>query len=217
MKVKYIRVSSLNQNTERQEIGNNFFPIIDKCSGSIPFFERNGGREIMEMIEEQKLTELFVSSIDRLGRDLKDILNVITLFNEKNIPIHFQSQGLTTLNSNGSENQISKMIISIMAIFAEMERDLIRERQKEGIQIAKMKGVYKGRKMGTKEDIMTFFNKDKNQKVIKYLKKGYKAVEISKIVGIHINTITKIKKALLTVMITFQFPKLIDIFLIFID
>jgi DNA invertase Pin-like site-specific DNA recombinase len=194
MKVKYIRVSSISQNTCRQELNNEFFPVVDKCSGSIPFFERDGGKGIMEMIEEQKLTELYVSSIDRLGRDLRDILNVITIFNEKKIPIHFQSQGLTTLNSDGKENQISKMIISIMAIFAEMERNLIKERQKEGIQIAKMKGIYTGRKRGTTEDVITFLNKDKNQKVIKYLKKGYKSVEISKIVGIHINTITKIKK-----------------------
>jgi len=194
MKVKYIRISSLSQNTSRQELNNEFYPVIDKCSGSIPFFQRDGGKEIMEMIEERKLTELFVSSIDRLGRDLKDILNVITIFNEKKIPIHFQSQGLTTLSSDGSENQMSKMIISIMGSIAEMERNLIRERQREGIYIAKMKGVYTGRKRGTKEDVMTFLNKEKNQKVIKYLKKGYKSVEISKIVGIHINTITKIKK-----------------------
>lgn len=194
MKVKYIRISSEGQKIDRQEFNNEFYSVIDKCSGSIPFFQRDGGKEIMEMIDEQKLTELFVLSIDRLGRDLKDILNVITVFNKKGIPIHFQSQGLTTLSPDGSENKMAKMLISIMGSISENERDLIRSRQREGIQIAKMRGVYKGRKRGTKEDTMTFLNKEKNQRVIKYLKKGYKAVEISKIVGIHVNTITKIKK-----------------------
>ena len=64
----------------------------------------------------------------------------------------------------------------------------------EGIKIAKLKGVYKGRHEGSKEDILTFLSKEKNKKALDYLKKGYKAVEISKITGIHINTITKIKK-----------------------
>jgi DNA invertase Pin-like site-specific DNA recombinase len=81
-----------------------------------------------------------------------------------------------------------------MESFAEFERALIRERQREGIAIAKMKGVYKGRKEGSKEDILTFLSKEKNKKALTYLQKGYSGKEISKIIGIHINTITKIKK-----------------------
>ncbi len=79
-----------------------------------------------------------------------------------------------------------------------MERKQIRERQREGIELAKLRGVYKGRVQGSKEDIRTFLNKPKVVKTIDYIKKGYKASEISRIVGIHINTITKIKKSLKT-------------------
>jgi DNA invertase Pin-like site-specific DNA recombinase len=85
------------------------------------------------------------------------------------------------------------MIISIMGSLAEMERNLIRERQREGIAIAKLKGKYTGRKSGTKEDTLTFLNKPKNQKVLTYLKKGYKGSEIAKIIGVHPNTISKVK------------------------
>jgi DNA invertase Pin-like site-specific DNA recombinase len=194
MKIKYIRISSPTQKIDRQEIDYCDDTIVDVCSGSIPFFGREGGGRILELIEQELITELFVSSIDRLGRDLKDLLNVISFFTIKKIPIHFEKQGLNTLNDDGSENQISKMIISIMGGLAEMEKNLINERQKEGIELAKLRGVYKGRKNGTKEDTLKFLGKEKNQRVLKYLKKGYKSVEISKIVDIHINTITKIKK-----------------------
>jgi hypothetical protein len=53
--------------------------------------------------------------------------------------------------------------------------------------------MYKGRQQGTKEDVLTFLEKDKNKKAIEYMKKGYKNTEISKITGLHINTLTKVK------------------------
>lgn len=195
MKVLYVRVSSLEQKTDRQRINENDFDIIieDKCSGAIPFFERDGGKQILMYLNKGLLTTLSVWQIDRLGRDLRDIINTIHFFNEKKISINFVSQGLTTL-TDGKENPISKMMISILGIVGEMERTQSKERQFEGIRIAKLKGIYKGRQEGSKEDILTFLSKEKNKKALDYLKKGYKAVEISKITGIHINTITKIKK-----------------------
>ena len=86
------------------------------------------------------------------------------------------------------------MIISILGIVGEMERNQIKERQLQGIQIAKIKGKYLGRKRGSNEDVLKFLSKPQNKKAIDYLKKGYKNNEISKLVGLHINTITKIKK-----------------------
>lgn len=63
-------------------------------------------------------------------------------------------------------------------------------------ELVRMKGnVYKGRKERSKEDVLKFLSEEKNKKVLEYLKKSYKAIEISKIVGVNINTITKIKKA----------------------
>jgi DNA invertase Pin-like site-specific DNA recombinase len=86
------------------------------------------------------------------------------------------------------------MMISILGIVGEMEKSQIRERQLEGIKIAKMKGVYKGRVEGSKEDSLKFLAKEKNKKALEYLKKGYKSIEIAKLTGVHINTITKIKR-----------------------
>ncbi|MFM7639865.1 MAG: hypothetical protein ACKO67_09090 [Bacteroidota bacterium] len=75
-----------------------------------------------------------------------------------------------------------------------MERNQIRERQLQGIAIAKAKGSYKGRKTGKKEDILAFLSKPKNKKAVELLKKGFKGTEVAKIVGVHLNTISKIKR-----------------------
>jgi DNA invertase Pin-like site-specific DNA recombinase len=133
-------------------------------------------------------------SIDRCGRDLLDILSVIRFMNDNLIPMIFIQQGLRTIDDKGKENAISKMMISILGTVAEMERSRIRENQKEGIELAKLRGVYKGRRKGAKSDIQKWIQKPKIAKTIEYLKKGYKASEISKIVGVHVNTITKVKK-----------------------
>ena len=91
------------------------------------------------------LQSLSVWQIDRLGRDLRDIMNTIHYFNEKGVCIHFVAQGLSTLDNEGKENAISKLIISILGIVGDMGRKQIRENQMEGIRIAKLNVTYTGR------------------------------------------------------------------------
>ncbi len=160
MKVFYVRVSSLEQKTDRQRVSEKEYDLVieDKCSGSVPFFEREGGKKIKQLFDKGILTSLSVWTIDRLGRDLLDVLNTIQFLSEQGIRIHFIQQGLISLDEEGKENPISKMIISILGIVAEMERKQIKERQREGIELAKLRGVYKGRTNGSKEDIRSFLN-----------------------------------------------------------
>lgn len=195
MKVFYTRVSTLSQNNDRQLAKTEgYYLIEDKCSGAIPFFERDGGRKIKRLLEKNEVDELCVHQIDRLGRNLMDILNTISVFSKEKVCVHFVQQGLKTLNEDKSENQIARMIISILGIVAEMERNLIKERQMEGIQIAKAKGLYKGRKSGTKLNNLDFLNKPKVKKALEFIDKGLKNNEVAKVSGLHPNTITKIKK-----------------------
>jgi len=81
-----------------------------------------------------------------LGRNLRDILNTIHFFTERSIPIEFVSQSLRTIDKEGKENAISKLIISVLGVVGEMERNQIRERQLEGIKLANLEGAYKGEK-----------------------------------------------------------------------
>ena len=196
MKVLYVRISSVDQRSDRQRVNEKEFDLIveDKCSGSVPLFERQGGKKLLKLIEKDIEFTLHVYSIDRLGRNLKDLINTIHFFNEKGIGIHFISQCLKTIDENGKENPISKMIISILGVVSEMERNQIRERQREGIELGKLRGVYKGRQRGTTEDKFQFLSKHK--KVVELLQKGYKGTEISSITGRHVNTISKVKKML---------------------
>ena len=196
MNVLYCRISTAEQKTDRQRVNEKNYSLVieDKCSGTIPFFEREGGMKIKKLIDKSALKELDVFEIDRLGRDLRDIINTIHYFTEKGICINFVAQGLRTIDSNGKENPITKMIISILGVVGEMEKKQIRERQLEGIAIAKMKGVYLGRKTGSTEDVLKFLSKPKNKTAVEYLKKGLKNNEAAKLSGVHINTITKIKR-----------------------
>lgn len=196
MKVLYVRCSSFEQKTDRQRVNESEYDYVieDKVSGAIDFASRPGGSQVLELLNKGQITELGVWQIDRLGRNMLDILQTIHRFTEKGIPIFFISQGLRTLNEDGVENPISKLIISILGIVSEMERNQIRERQLQGIAIAKARGSYKGRKTGTKEDVLTFLSKPKNKKAVELLKKGYKGTEVAKIVGVHLNTISKIKR-----------------------
>lgn len=194
--ILYTRVSTLDQKTDRQRINEKDYDMVveDKCSGAIPFFERPGGKEILSYIEKGIVAKISAITIDRLGRDMLDILNTLSFLNQKMIPVYFINQGLTTINDDGKENPITKLIISILATISEMERSQIRERQLEGVKLAKARGVYTGRKQGTKEDILKFLSKPQNKKAIEYLKRGMSNTEAAKLAGVHINTMTKIKK-----------------------
>lgn len=196
LNILYTRVSTLDQRTDRQRVNEKDYDLVveDKCSGAIPFFERPGGKEILSYIEKGIVAKISAITIDRLGRDMLDILNTLSFLNQKVIPVYFINQSLTTINEDGKENPITKLIISILATISEMERSQIRERQLDGVKLAKARGVYTGRKQGTKEDILKFLSKPQNKKAIEYLKRGMSNTEAAKLAGVHINTITKIKK-----------------------
>ena len=193
--VLYVRISSLDGKTDRQRVNEKEFDrvIEDKCSGAIPIFEREGGRQLKKWIDEGVIRSISIWQIDRGGRDLRDILNFIHYAGNRKIPIHFIAQGLKTIDENGEENPISKMVISILGVVAEMERKLIRERQREGIELAKLKGKFLGRKKGTSEDPLTFLSKKRNKRAMELLRKGYKNTEVSIITGLHMQTVSKVK------------------------
>jgi DNA invertase Pin-like site-specific DNA recombinase len=196
MKVLYVRVSTIDQKTDRQRVNESDFDLVveDKVSGSVAFFEREGGKEIKTLIEKGIKFSLHIYSIDRAGRDLRDIINTIHFFNQHGISCEFISQGIRTLDDEGKENAISKLMISILGTVAEMNRVQIRENQMSGIRVAKMKGIYKGRKAGSTEDTLKFLSKPKNKRALELLKMGVKAVDVAKAAEVHINTVTKVKK-----------------------
>lgn len=195
MKVYYSRISTAEQNEERQLQNLTGFDYIftDKCSGSIDLFERPKGSQIKELIDQKKLTQLEIHSIDRLGRNTIDVLKTWQLLTDNRIKVVCRNPNLTNFKEDGSQDEVSQMIISILSTMATFERNMILQRQKEGIAIAKTKGIYRGRKVGTEETKLKFIEKSRNQKILGYLEKGYKYAEICKIVGCSFSTINKVK------------------------
>ncbi|AQW97445.1 recombinase family protein [Elizabethkingia anophelis] len=195
MKARYIRVSTGNQNTERQLKKNhpNEKLYIDIVSGAIPFKEREQGNKLIQDIEADSIKYISVHSIDRLGRNLFDILATLELLNEKKVTLKVDNLGIESLVNN-KPNSAFKLIISVMANIAEMERETMLERQKEGIKIAIAKGVYKGRVKGSKESDEQVLSKYKE--VVKYLKRGQSLRDIAKLCNVSLGTVQKVKKIL---------------------
>ena len=192
-KARYIRVSTGNQKTARQEARQSKDEILftDIVSGSIPFEDREKGKDLMKAIQLGEIDYVSVSSIDRLGRNLYNILTTLEFFKENGIILKVDNLGIESL-VNGKENSAFKLIISVMANIAEMERESILERQREGIALAKLKGIYKGRVLGSKESEEDFLAKYKE--VVKSLKKGNSVRDTSKICNVSTGTVQKVKR-----------------------
>lgn len=198
MKARYIRVSTFNQNIERQIVKQYKDEIlyIDKISGSTPFINRPEALKMMKDIIDKKINYISVSSIDRLGRNTLDVLQTIEQLHLKNICLKVDNLGLESL-TNGKENSTFKLIVSVLANISEMERETMLERQKEGIAIAKANGVYKGREKNSYESTDKFLAK--YQTVITYLKKSNSPSinDIAKLCNCSKNTVLKVKNKLI--------------------
>ena len=196
MKILYSRVSTAEQNEERQtQNGSDYdYIFVDKCSGLIPLWERPKGSQLKKLIDKRELKQITVHSIDRLGRSTLDVLKVWKELTEKRVIVECRNPNLRNLDEKGNPDVFSELMISILSTMATFEKNMIKERQLEGIAIAKTKGVYVGRMVGSKESHEKFLSKPKNVKIAEYLEKEYKHQEISKILNCSYGTISKVKK-----------------------
>jgi DNA invertase Pin-like site-specific DNA recombinase len=195
MKARYNRISTANQNLERQLAKQNKDEVLynDVVSGSVAFSERTKGKQLVADIEANKVNYVVVSSIDRLGRNLYDIINTLEYFNSKGVTLRVDNLGLESIVL-GKVNPTFNLIISVMANVAEMERQTLLERQQEGIAIAKAKGVYKGRLKGTTETDGEVMAKYKD--VVKFLKMGKSLRDVKSRCNVSLATVQKVKQVL---------------------
>ena len=135
-----MRVSSLGQNTDRQLDGVQLDRVFtDKITGKDT--NRPQFQEMLEFVREGDM--VIVHSMDRLARNLDDLRQTVQLLNKKRVAVEFMHEHLTF---TGEDTPMANLLLSVMGAFAEFERSLIRERQLEGIALAKLRGAYKGRK-----------------------------------------------------------------------
>jgi DNA invertase Pin-like site-specific DNA recombinase len=139
-RVGYVRVSSVDQTTERQLDGIEVDRVFtDKVSGKDT--KRPHLASALEYVRAGDT--LVVHSLDRLARNVDDLRRIVRELNERGVSVEFVKNNLTF---SGGSDPSARLMLTMLGAFAEFERDLLRERQREGIAIAKAKGVYKGRK-----------------------------------------------------------------------
>lgn len=139
-RIGYIRVSSFDQNPERQlehvQVDKQF---TDKASGKDT--QRPELDALLAFVREGDT--VVVHSMDRLARNLDDLRSLVQKMTKRGIRIEFVKECLTF---TGEDSPMANLMLSVMGAFAEFERALIRERQREGIALAKQRGAYRGRK-----------------------------------------------------------------------
>jgi DNA invertase Pin-like site-specific DNA recombinase len=139
VRVGYVRVSSIDQNTVRQLDGITVERVFtDKASGKDT--ARPQLDELIAFVRDGDT--VIVHSMDRLARDLDDLRRLVRLLTGKGVRVEFVKESLTF---TGEDSPMATLLLSVMGAFAEFERALIVERQREGIVAAKARGAYTGR------------------------------------------------------------------------
>jgi DNA invertase Pin-like site-specific DNA recombinase len=145
-RIGYIRVSSFEQNTERQLEGLLLDQVFtDKASGKDA--HRPELEALLKFVREGDTVT--VHSMDRLARNLDDLRRIVQTLTRRGVRIHFLKENLLF---TGEDSPMANLMLSVMGAFAEFERALIGERQREGIALAKQRGAYRGRKKSLSPD-----------------------------------------------------------------
>ena len=200
--VIYARVSSIGdrQTTERQVADLKRYIAINDMELANVFEEKMSGAkenrpiltECVEYCIANNIHTLCVSEISRLGRSTKIVVNTIDELTKAGVNVYIQNLPLCTLNTDGQPNPIAKMITAVLSSFAEIERDGIRYRLNSGRELAKMKGIKMGRKVGSCKSREQ--KQEEYAKVIRALRAGKSVRDTAKICEVSISTTQRIKK-----------------------
>ncbi|HEM4697779.1 TPA: recombinase family protein [Streptococcus suis] len=186
-RIGYIRVSSSSQKIDRQveNLPGLFKVYTDKLSGKDR--DRPGLKALLDFIREGDI--VVVSELDRLGRNNKELTEVISEIYAKGATVEaLNLPSLAGIQDDNLRRLLNNLIIEIYKYQAESERIKILERQRQGIEIAKRKGRYKGRKpLFTRHD-------PKLQHAFKLFLDGHSDREIEKLVGINVRTFRRYRK-----------------------
>lgn len=139
-RIGYIRVSSLEQNIARQLDGVQVDRVYeDKVSAKD--LQRPNLQAMLTYVREGDI--IVVHSMDRLARNLDDLRHLVKTLTQRGVAVQFIKENLTF---SGEDTPMANLMLSVMGAFAEFERSLSKERQREGVALAKARGAYKGRK-----------------------------------------------------------------------
>lgn len=157
MRIGYVRVSSLDQNPDRQIEDLKALQVekifMEKISGKNT--DRPELQKMLSFIREGDT--LIVHSLDRLARNLADLLTMVQELTDRGVSVVFMNERLS-FDAGADASPTSKLMLSMIGAFAEFERSMIRRRQAEGIALAKERGVYKGRPRSISDETLEKVN-----------------------------------------------------------
>lgn len=187
MEINYIRISTPTQDI-RKHVDNNNKTFIDICSYKVPFEERSGAKEMLEYIGNIKNVTIKIKSLDRISRDLNQVLNIIDKLNKKGCCIETIDTGIVDSNSEIIHH------LRVIKIINDNINYFTKNKIREGVRIAQSKGLYQGRKKGTTDSKEKTLSK--HEDIISLLKDNIRVTEISRITGKTRQTIYKVKSLL---------------------
>lgn len=180
MRIGYVRVSSLDQNPDRQIEDLKALQVekifMEKISGKNT--DRPELQKMLSFIREGDT--LIVHSLDRLARNLADLLTMVQELTDRGVSVVFMNERLS-FDAGADASPTSKLMLSMIGAFAEFERSMIRRRQAEGIALAKERGVYKGRPRSISDETL--------EKVNALVDQGIPLATAAKKVGISRSTV----------------------------
>ena len=198
MRIKYQRVSTIQQTGNRFEVDKDNYDLVlfDKISGTVPFRARPEARKLIDVIESGQEVTLIVDELSRLGRTTSDTIQMMDYFDKKDVTVIVKNLGIQS-RTNQKKNPIWNLIIATMSSLNQLELESIKERTMAGRQVYVAKGGVLGRKTGTTESIRQFIEKPKSKKILEYLDKGWTLREIAKQVDASTKTVMKVKSTAL--------------------
>jgi len=194
----YMRTShylqSIGTQEDKIEPGWNVYKD-EGISGRIEFQNRPGGKKLIQDIKDGKISIVKTMRLERMGRNVQDLITNINLIHSFGIPIQFISEGITTLDETGKQTPTTGLLINVLSSLSEFFYHQNREKTLLGIERAKLNPEkYKGRLPGSNEDITKYMNKPKTKKMLEMLKQGNSIRSIVRILECSPNSVYKLKK-----------------------
>ena len=168
--------------------------LIDTCSERIPLFERPKGTALKKLIKDKAFFHLEIRTIDCLGSDLDSVIRIIQELTLENIRLVFRYPRLENFDTSLKRDPTWQTILSIYNELQVAEKRIKMKAHTSGVNRAKNRGLYKGRKKGTTESAQKFLAKPRTVSILQLLKKGATTVEISTRLKCSFSTIDKVRK-----------------------
>jgi DNA invertase Pin-like site-specific DNA recombinase len=198
----YSRVSTKTQSYSMQTIelqgiaSNRGYSVLnvfeEVISGAKKNIERPALQDMISFIQSNNARKVLVYSLDRLGRNLAEVLNTLDILNSLKVSLYIKTYDLETLDENGRPNPLAQFMVSLLGSVAALERQQIRTRMESGYRAYREKGGRVGRKLGS--TVAPPILLEKHREAVKLLKQGYSVRKVSKLTDRSVGTVQKVKK-----------------------